>query len=201
MFSQDSDLTAKARIREAAIALFSERGFDVSLRAVAEAAGVSPALVVHHFGSREGLRAAADEAVLTRLGAIVAAQPPAATLTELGERWRGVGEASKDERALLEYVARALVQGDRHSGEIFRGMLAQVGVELARLEERGLVRPTGDPDVRNLMFTLLDLSSMLLRDHVERELGAPLDGPGAERWVAELIELFGGDGAPPPPIG
>ncbi len=190
------DLTAKARIREAAITLFAERGFGVSMRAVAEAAEVSPALVVHHFGSREGLRAAADEAVVGRLGGILAAQPSAATLTELADRWRGVGEASKDERALLDYVARALVVGDSHSAEIFDGMLAEVATELGLLEQRGLVRTSADPEVRNLMFALLDLSSMLLRAHVERGLGAPLDGAGAERWVGGLVELFSPPGAP-----
>src|SRR5947209_13632787 len=44
----DSDLTGKARIRDAAMALFAKQGVAAtSLRAVARAAGVSPGLVVH----------------------------------------------------------------------------------------------------------------------------------------------------------
>ena len=57
------DLTAAARIRDAAIEQFGEHGFGVGLRAIAEAAGVSAALVIHHFGSKEGLRKACDDYV------------------------------------------------------------------------------------------------------------------------------------------
>ncbi len=37
------DLTATARIRDAAIEQFGEHGFGVGVRAIAKAAGVSPA--------------------------------------------------------------------------------------------------------------------------------------------------------------
>jgi TetR/AcrR family transcriptional regulator, regulator of cefoperazone and chloramphenicol sensitivity len=56
-----SDLTAKAAIRDEALRLFAQHGPDaVSLRQVAAAAGVSPGLVAHHYGSKESLRAAVD---------------------------------------------------------------------------------------------------------------------------------------------
>jgi TetR/AcrR family transcriptional regulator len=43
-------------ILEAAVQLFSERGYDgVSMRSVAEAAGVSKANIYHHFASKEAL--------------------------------------------------------------------------------------------------------------------------------------------------
>ena len=44
--------------------LFAERGPDrVTVRDVAAAAEVSPGLVMHHFGSKAGLREAVDEHV------------------------------------------------------------------------------------------------------------------------------------------
>ncbi|MDN5559804.1 MAG: TetR/AcrR family transcriptional regulator, partial [Ruaniaceae bacterium] len=47
-----SDLTAAARIRDAAIDVFGRRGFEAaSIREIAREAGVSPALVMHHYGS------------------------------------------------------------------------------------------------------------------------------------------------------
>ncbi|MFV0406760.1 MAG: TetR family transcriptional regulator [Propioniciclava sp.] len=65
-----ADLTAEARIREAAIVLFGDRGIcGTTVRAVAQAVGVSPALVIHHFESKEGLRAACDQRVLEQLAA------------------------------------------------------------------------------------------------------------------------------------
>src|SRR3954447_19013085 len=64
----DQDLTAKARIRDRAIELFAAQGVAAtSLRAVAKEAGVSPGLVVHHFGGKDGLCRAVDEAVVQRI--------------------------------------------------------------------------------------------------------------------------------------
>ena len=58
----EADLTARAKIRNTALRLFAERGHEaVTVREIAAGAGVSPALVLHHFGSKAGLRAAVDE--------------------------------------------------------------------------------------------------------------------------------------------
>ena len=55
------DLTTRARIRNSAIELIGAHGFDrASMRMIAQAAEVSPALVVHHFGDKDGLRAACN---------------------------------------------------------------------------------------------------------------------------------------------
>ena len=61
MRSAPDDRTAVARIRDAAIDQWGQHGFNVGLRSIAEAAGVSAALVIHHFGSKEGLRKACDD--------------------------------------------------------------------------------------------------------------------------------------------
>jgi TetR/AcrR family transcriptional regulator, regulator of cefoperazone and chloramphenicol sensitivity len=59
------DLTTQARIRDAAIErLPKDRFAGTTVRAVAADAGVSPALVLHHFGSKEGLHRACDEYVV-----------------------------------------------------------------------------------------------------------------------------------------
>ncbi|MEV6767127.1 TetR family transcriptional regulator [Nocardia sp. NPDC051030] len=57
------DLTTRARIRDAAIVAFGEQGFGVGIRAIAAAAGVSPGLVIHHFGSKDNLRQECDDHV------------------------------------------------------------------------------------------------------------------------------------------
>lgn len=60
------DTTASTRIRDAAIARFGAQGYDrTSVRQIPADAGVSPALVIHHLGSKEALRQACD----TRLAA------------------------------------------------------------------------------------------------------------------------------------
>ena len=50
------------RILSAAVAEFAEHGFTkTTVRGIATAAGVSPGSVIHHFGSKEGLRSACDD--------------------------------------------------------------------------------------------------------------------------------------------
>ena len=58
------DQTTRARIRDAAIEVFGRDGFATGVRAIATAAGVSPGLVNHHFGSKNGLRQVCDGYVL-----------------------------------------------------------------------------------------------------------------------------------------
>lgn len=49
-------LATRSAIEDAARSLFAERGFDgASVRAIAAEAGVDPALVIRHFGSKEAL--------------------------------------------------------------------------------------------------------------------------------------------------
>ena len=78
------DLSTKARIRDAAIRRFAADGLGASLRAVAADAEVSPGLIMHHFGSRAGLRAACDEYVLAETRILLAgpagADPLAGTM-------------------------------------------------------------------------------------------------------------------------
>ncbi|MET0434632.1 MAG: helix-turn-helix domain-containing protein, partial [Cellulomonas sp.] len=64
----DDDLTARARIRDAALRLFADRGIEgVSVRDIAAAAGVSAGLIRHHFGSKDGLRDACDSHAIDSL--------------------------------------------------------------------------------------------------------------------------------------
>ena len=60
-------MTAAARIRDSAIALWGQHGFGLGLRAIADAAGVSAALVIHHFGSKDGLQKACDDYVAEQI--------------------------------------------------------------------------------------------------------------------------------------
>src|SRR4051794_30116737 len=67
------DRTARAIIRDEALRLFAERGPDrVRLREIAAAAGVSPGLVLHHYGSLDGLRGAVDDHVLATFESLLA---------------------------------------------------------------------------------------------------------------------------------
>ena len=73
MSSDPADLTAVAAIRIAAMGLFAERGYaEVTVRQIASAAGVSPALVIHHYGSKENLRSVLEERVAVFVESLLA---------------------------------------------------------------------------------------------------------------------------------
>jgi AcrR family transcriptional regulator len=50
-----------------AIEQFGRHGFETGLRAIAGAAGVSAVLVIHHCGSKEGLRKTCDAYVAEQI--------------------------------------------------------------------------------------------------------------------------------------
>jgi TetR/AcrR family transcriptional regulator, regulator of cefoperazone and chloramphenicol sensitivity len=91
MRSVPDDRTARAAIRDEALRLFADHGPDgVTVRQIAAAAGVSPGLVLHHFGSKEGLRRAVDEHVLglfDRMLGEMAGEHAACTTRRPRARW------------------------------------------------------------------------------------------------------------------
>jgi AcrR family transcriptional regulator len=89
VFVEDSDLTAPARIRNAALRLFAENGVDgTSIRDIAGAAGVSPGLVQHHFKTKDAVRDAVNGYVLLPVGHVAnATLRAAAQVLGLPSRW------------------------------------------------------------------------------------------------------------------
>src|SRR5438034_2257948 len=89
--AREADLTAAARIRNAALRHFAARGVAAtSIRDVARAARVSPGLVQHHFRAKARLRRAVDEFVIRRaleaFGIPISGGPPRAIALQLGSR-------------------------------------------------------------------------------------------------------------------
>ncbi|MDE3725066.1 helix-turn-helix domain containing protein [Nocardiopsis sp. N85] len=132
----EADLTAKARIRRAALALFARNGFaGTSLRAVAARAGVSHALVRHHFGSKEGLRAAVDEDVLDDFDTLM----EGVETTDPGELLAAFGGASArllgTDEVRREYLRRSLLEGNDAGAALFTRLLEGVRTRLDGLRD------------------------------------------------------------------
>src|SRR5256714_2099132 len=140
------DLTAKARIRDAAMELFGSEGVGASsLRPVARAAGVSPGLVVHHFGSKEGLIRAVDEAVLARIILALSEVPIEGSGVELiALRAEVVAAFLRGQPALCDYLGRALSERTEASAELFHRLFVHAARD-ERLIAASVLRPEADP--------------------------------------------------------
>ena len=188
-----ADLTGRARIRQAAFRLFAERGVDAtSLRAIAEAAGTSAPLVVHHFGSKEGLVRAVDEAAIARfrttLDEIPTDQPPDALSAEFGAAFARVIGGDPVMRA---YLRRALLEDDPSSTVLLDELLATTRAGLATLDEAGGLRPLADDEWRPYQVLFLSLGPMLLEPLLQRELdGHAFDPDVLTRRSAANLDVF-----------
>ena len=143
---QDSDLSARAKIREAALGLFGTSGFGVSLRTIAQAAGVSPGLVIHHFGSKDGLRAAVDESVLSvfleRFDSLPKDLPADLLSRAMANIFSDVLGPSPDIR---QYLRRCLLDETPAGTTSFDEMVVATRRGLELLERRGGIRSDADP--------------------------------------------------------
>lgn len=135
-----SDLSTPARIRDAAIGVFGEEGFGVGVRAIAKAAGVSPGLVNHHFGSKDGLREACDEhvrAVIRAAKTEYVQQPsPNSTLKALAE--------IEEFAPYTAYLMRSFQAGGTLMTSLFDQMRADVESYLEVGIEAGTLRRPRD---------------------------------------------------------
>ncbi len=177
------DLTARARIREAALSHFAEEGYErATVRGIARTAGVSPGLLRHHFGSKQELRQACDEyvaGVLRRINARILDDPV------------GAAGAHRAARRFQRYVARALVDGSATAGPVFEEMVTATEQWLARADEGRPDPPAVDRRVRATLITAMAAGVPLLHEHVSRAIGTDMFGPEGDRLVAlGLLDIY-----------
>lgn len=148
----------------------------VSVRAIASAAGVSPGLVTHHFGPKEGLRRVCDEHVASGLFDEHFEQ------TSPGSLVRSLAEEVGAGSAKIDYIARMLVEPGTAGDELFNRLLASTARRLAARQEAGAVRSGCDTPVTALIVTVCELAQLVLRERFGSALGAdPFSPEGVGR--------------------
>jgi TetR/AcrR family transcriptional regulator, regulator of cefoperazone and chloramphenicol sensitivity len=186
------DLTGKARIREAALERFAADGVAAtSLRAVAKAAGVSPGLIVHHFGSKEGLLRAVDESVVRRIEMALAEVPLDGSGGDpFAERREMITALLQGEPVLCDYIGRALAEDTEASAALFHRLFESASRDRA-LVEAGVMRAKSDPFWRVIHQMLLIVGPLMMRRLIERELGGPLlEEANFKRWMRANTDLL-----------
>jgi TetR/AcrR family transcriptional regulator, regulator of cefoperazone and chloramphenicol sensitivity len=141
---RSADLTAAARIRDAAIEQFGEQGFGVGLRAIADAAGVSAALVIHHFGSKEGLRNACDDYIAEEIRSTkseaLKSNDPATWFAQLAE--------IEEYAPLMAYLVRSMQAGGDLAKMLWQRMIDNAEEYMEEGVRAGTIKPSRDPEAR-----------------------------------------------------
>ncbi len=191
------DRTARAIIRDEALRLFADRGPDaVTVREVAAAAGVSAALVIRHYGSRDGLVAAVDDHVVTTLERVLGELADPASGSPLDPAAApGLVEAVfgrlSSGSALPRYLGRMLLDGGPAASSAFRRLHEAAQGALEALVAQGVASPGADPAVRAAFLLANDLAVIMLRDRIAEVIGDdPLSVDGMRRWAGELTQIY-----------
>ncbi|KIA62575.1 TetR/AcrR family transcriptional regulator [Nocardia vulneris] len=179
-----TDLTTAARIRDAAIEVFGDQGFQVGVRAIAKAAGVSPGLVNHHFGSKDGLRAACDARVQQlirdkKVQTITAGSVAKGMLAALAE--------IEEYAPLVAYMVRSLQAGGPMARSLFEHMVEDAEGYIQQGVEAGAIKPSRDPAARARYLMTLNVGATLLWMQMHHEPGEKLDFRKAIRELTEEL--------------
>ncbi|GAA4366964.1 TetR/AcrR family transcriptional regulator [Paeniglutamicibacter cryotolerans] len=143
MSTASTDLTGRARLRDAAIECFAARGFGESLRAIAARAGVTAGLVRHHFGSKDVLRAECDATVLERYRMLKTQSmdtDPALLFSTF--------PSSREGGILMLYILRSVRDGGTAGREFLANLVTEALVFTRDAVARGIVVPSRNEEAR-----------------------------------------------------
>ncbi len=172
--------------------LFAERGAaQVTIREIAAEAGVSPSLVIHHYGSKEGLREAVDTRVIGLVDALVTGLTTSASSRASASLGAALSTELERDPLLPAYLRRLLIDGGQPATTLFRRLYDAVLSGFGALEAAGLVRSSSDAEIRAAFLLVNDLAVVLLRDQLHEVMGIdPLAPSGMERWTAQVLEVY-----------
>ena len=148
------DLTGRARIRDAALSAFAEDGDAASIRGIAKRAGCSPALVQHHFGTKDGLRSACDDYIVAYFREQVEAGIDNLGITDPDY----LAEVYRSAPIVIGYLNRCLVENTPKAQRIFDS-LVELTEPYLRTDAASAVRD------RAAVLVAMKLGLLLLRPH------------------------------------
>ena len=178
----ESDLTAVARIRNAALLRFARDGFGVGLRTIAADAGVTAGLIAHHFGSKDGLRRACDTEVLRLTEEVKRSSMYFGGPTDLMTQMSQVEEYIP----ATAYAMRSLMEGGELAITLMDLFVADTVSYMSDAVKAGAVTPSHHEEARARYLLYAGFGALLL--FLRYEASEPGD---IEAAVREFIDRYG----------
>jgi|SRR5690349_16012894 len=188
MRSTHEDRTTTARIRDAAIDQFGQHGFSVGLRTIAEAAGVSAALVIHHFGSKDGLRKSCDDYVAE----VIRDAKTESMQTSDPTGWLAQMAEIESFAPLVAYLVRSMQSGSDLAKSCWQKMADNAEQYLEEGVRTGVLKPSRDPHARARYLAICGGGAFLLYIQMHEnptDLRKVLHDYG-EEMVLPALELY-----------
>jgi len=163
--------TTREQLLKFAVEMFAEKGFaETSLRAIAKRAEVSPALLIHHFGTKDAL---VKEAISKTLGSWVAGEKAAVLDGESNQvqNWQTFMEKGATP---LNFFRQVLLAGGEYSQRLFDAAVSETEVLLDQMQSVGRLREISDKQTTALIMAVSGLGSVLLMSQIEKTMGGPI---------------------------
>lgn len=155
--TEGEGLTTQTRIRDAAIVCLASEGLQAPLRTIAAHAGVSAALIVHHFGSREGL----VEACRSHALAVIEEEKGKAISDDAGATMLVQLANAEGYAPITAFVMRCLQQGGSAARAFTDDMARATEAFLEAGVAAGTVRPSRDPHSRARLMSAMSIGVLL----------------------------------------
>lgn len=171
-----ADLSASGRIVRAALTRFAQHGVArATVRDIAGDAGVSAALVIHHFGSKEQLRLECDRRVV----AFVQAKERTSAARALDAAFAHYGA----------YAARMLAEDSPESRQLFDELLGVSRAAVADGEKVGSLRGSSDPDAQAVALLMLGLAPFAFTANLTHWAGTDAE-TAMTRLAVPIAEIY-----------
>ncbi|WP_209370440.1 TetR/AcrR family transcriptional regulator [Brevibacterium renqingii] len=183
--SPNSSPETAERILSAAVREFAEHGFTkATVRGIATAAEVSPGLVIHHFGSKEGLRSACDDHVFELI---------TETKAQHADYAVGAMQVMFDDpkmRTAVDYLVKSLLDPSEHGQRYFDHYVSLVESYITEGFAGYTFRQSEDTHGQAATIAVMALAPSILDRRLQAHLGTENTTGTMTRLAPHLLDLY-----------
>ncbi len=183
-----SAIDSTEHLIEVATKVFAREGFaGTSLRLIAVEAGVSAALLVHHFGSKQRL---IERTIETTLGDWMREKDHLAELP-LSEALGQWPKTAQDGHQKLAFFKQVMLSGGKPAQLLLERMHVEAKERLNVMAKSGVMRDLADIDTAALLLAVYGMAPLILSDSIKKILGGDITDPEiSEKLARSSLELF-----------